>query len=114
MTFIQKMRTLFKLAITVDAQAQTALKRKWAQWKSGWGGTPFTSNHFNYHSSSITETSRATISLEPPAAAVSSGHKENSHFLSKAETNANGQQKKSQTCINGEVDMLNKMETSII
>lgn len=108
------MRTLFKLAITVDAQAQTALQRKWAQWKSSWGETPFTSNHFNYHSSSITETSRATVSLEPPAAAVPSGQKENSCFLSKVQPNANGQQKKSQTCINGEVDKLNKTEPTVI
>lgn len=58
-----------------NAEAQTALRRKWAQWKTawgktGWGVTPITNNsHFNYHTnSSITETSRATISLEHPAA----------------------------------------------
>ncbi|KAM9351116.1 calcitonin gene-related peptide type 1 receptor [Symphorus nematophorus] len=100
-----------------NAEAQTALKRKWAQWKSawgktGWGETPITNNHFNYHSSSITETSRATISLEQPAAALST-HNENSHFLSKVQHNANGQQN-SKTCSNGEVDMVNKLETTDI
>ncbi|CAN9515850.1 unnamed protein product [Ophioblennius macclurei] len=55
-----------------NAEAQTALQRKWAQWKSawwktGWGETPIASNHFNSHTnSSITETSRVAISLEPP------------------------------------------------
>lgn len=67
---------------------------------------PITNNHFNYHSSSITETSRATISLEHPDA------EQNSHVLFKERKNTNGQQKDSKTCSNGEVDMLNKMETT--
>ncbi|KAE8293134.1 Calcitonin gene-related peptide type 1 receptor [Larimichthys crocea] len=96
-----------------NAEAQTALKRKWAQWKSAWGKTswgdmPITNNHFNYHSSSITETSRATISLEHPDAPS----EQNSHVLFKERKNTNGQQKDSKTCSNGEVDMLNKMETT--
>lgn len=104
------MRNVFKLTIIVDVQAQTALRRKWVQWKSawgktGWGNTPITNNHFNYHSSSITETSRATISLEAPVPAPS-GHNEN--FLS------NGEQKNSKTCSNGEVDVFSKLETTDI
>ncbi|XP_035512026.1 calcitonin gene-related peptide type 1 receptor [Morone saxatilis] len=90
-----------------NAEAQTALKRKWAQLKSAWGKTPITNNHFNYHNSSITETSRATINLEQPAAAPSV----NSHFV---QQKANGQQKNSKTCSNGEVDMINKLETTDI
>ncbi|XP_028265516.1 calcitonin gene-related peptide type 1 receptor [Parambassis ranga] len=116
-----------------NAEAQTALKRKWSQWKStwgktGWGETPITNNHFNYHtSSSITETSRATINLEQPAAATtttatavaaaaapSTVQKENSHFLSMVQQKANGQEKKSHTRTNGEVDMLNMLETTDI
>lgn len=69
---------------------------------------PITNNHFNYHSSSITETSRATISLEHPDAPS----EQNSHVLFKERKNTNGQQKDSKTCSNGEVDMLNKMETT--
>ncbi|XP_068589054.1 calcitonin gene-related peptide type 1 receptor isoform X1 [Cebidichthys violaceus] len=97
-----------------NAEAQTALQRKWAQWKSacgktGWGETPTTNNHFNYHNnSSITETSRVTSCSEGPDA-VPSEPKESSHFLS--QERANGQQKE---CSNGEVDMLNKMETTDI
>lgn len=56
-----------------NAEAQTAVRRKWAQWKgawgkTGWGVTPITHNsHSNYHTnSSITETSRATMSLDHP------------------------------------------------
>ncbi|XP_054464853.1 calcitonin gene-related peptide type 1 receptor [Anoplopoma fimbria] len=99
-----------------NAEAQTALRRKWAQWKSawgktGWGETPNSNNHFNYHNnSSITENSRATICSEEPAA-VPSEQTESSHFLSQVEQKANGQQT---TCSNGEVDMLNKMETTDI
>ncbi|XP_019945091.2 calcitonin gene-related peptide type 1 receptor [Paralichthys olivaceus] len=93
-------------------EAQAALKRKWAQrkfarGKSGWGETPITSNHFNSHTnSSITEMSRATISLEQPAAATS-GENESSISLS------NGQ-KKNNTCNNGEVDILKEVETTDI
>ncbi|XP_044068840.1 calcitonin gene-related peptide type 1 receptor isoform X2 [Siniperca chuatsi] len=99
-----------------NAEAQTALQRKWAQWKSawgktGWGETPITKNHFNYHTnSSITETSRATINLEQPSAP--SEQNKNSHFLFSMQQKANGQQTNSQTCHNGEVDMLNKLETT--
>lgn len=57
-----------------NGEAQTAVRRKWTQWKSawgktGWGVTPITNNsHSNYHTnSSITETSRATLSLEHPS-----------------------------------------------
>ncbi|XP_049437560.1 calcitonin gene-related peptide type 1 receptor [Epinephelus fuscoguttatus] len=97
-----------------NAEAQTALKRKWAQWKSawgktGWGDTPI--NNFSYHNnSSITETSRATISMEHPTAALSEQN-EDSHFLSQVQQKANGQQK---TCSNGEVDMLYNSETTNI
>lgn len=96
-------------------EAQTALQRKWVQWKSawgktGWGDTPITNNHFNYHNSSITETSRATINLEQPPVAPPE-HNENTSFL---QYNANGRQKNSGTCSNGEVDMPNKLETSDI
>ncbi|XP_020491646.1 calcitonin gene-related peptide type 1 receptor isoform X1 [Labrus bergylta] len=91
-----------------NAEAQTALRRKWAQWKSawdktGWGDTPITNNHYSYHhNSSITETSRVTMSLEQPAALPSAQHV-NSDAVSE-------EQQKS----NGEVDMLNKLETTDI
>ncbi|GLD74608.1 calcitonin gene-related peptide type 1 receptor-like protein [Lates japonicus] len=102
-----------------NAEAQAAVQRKWAQWKFAWGRpgsgeTPITNNHFNYHTnSSITETSRATISLEQPASPPFD-HQENSHILSMVQQKANGQQKNNNTCSNGEVDMLNKMETTDI
>ncbi|XP_068453650.1 calcitonin gene-related peptide type 1 receptor-like [Clinocottus analis] len=89
-----------------NAEAQTALKRKWAQsaWvKTSWGETPITSYH---HNSSITETSRVTVCSEEPV----SGHfvsNEGRHFLPEVQQRANGQQK---TCSNGEADPLNKME----
>lgn len=72
--------------VVVDTQAQTALRRKWDQWRSGcgkfsWGEPPIINSHFNYQNSSITETSRATISLELPTAAVPSTPKENSTSL---------------------------------
>ncbi|XP_036958696.1 calcitonin gene-related peptide type 1 receptor isoform X1 [Acanthopagrus latus] len=93
-----------------NAEAQTALRRKWVQWKSawgktGWGNTPITNSHFNYHSSSITETSRATINLEAPVPAPP-GHGEN--FLS------NGGQKNNKTCSNGDADVFSKLETTDI
>ncbi|KAI3357168.1 hypothetical protein L3Q82_015630 [Scortum barcoo] len=100
-----------------NAEAQTALQRKWAQWKSawgmtGWGDTPISNNHFNSHTtSSITETSRATISLEQPAT-VPVEHHEKSYFLAKMQQKVNGQ--KSKTCSNGDVDTLNKLETTDI
>lgn len=112
LTFIQKINPCF--TITVDVQAQTALQRKWAQWKYAWGktgwGTPITKNHFN--NSSITETSRATINLEQPSA--SSEQNENRPFMSNMQQKANGQQKNSKTCSNGEMDRLNKLETTDI
>ncbi|XP_068601343.1 calcitonin gene-related peptide type 1 receptor [Brachionichthys hirsutus] len=91
-----------------NAEAQTAVKRKWAQWKSawdktGWGDTTITSSHFNYHSSSATETSRAAISLEPPAAAASGQRGDG------LQQNANGSKKNGDTCSNWEVDTLNTM-----
>ncbi|KAI9531215.1 hypothetical protein NQZ68_000710 [Dissostichus eleginoides] len=92
-----------------NTEAQTALRRKWDQWKSawgktGWGDTPMIHSHHN--NSSFTETSRATINLED---AANSKRDENSHFLSLEQEKANGQQK---TSSNGEVDMLNKLETT--
>ncbi|XP_034731528.1 calcitonin gene-related peptide type 1 receptor isoform X1 [Etheostoma cragini] len=98
-----------------NAEAQTALRRKWVQWKSAWGKTGWgettTNYHFNSHNnSSITETSRATISLEQPAASASE-RKESSHFLFQVPQKANGQQK---TCNNGKIDMLNQLETTNI
>ncbi|KAM6981907.1 calcitonin gene-related peptide type 1 receptor [Tautogolabrus adspersus] len=91
-----------------NSEAQTAVRRKWAQlkcaWgKAGWGDTPITNNHYSYHhNSSITETSRVNINLEQPADSPSTQH-ENSHAVSE-------EQQKS----NGEVDMLNKLETTDI
>lgn len=92
-----------------NAEAQTALKRKWSQWKSAWGKTgwdetPITSYH---HNSSITETSRVTICSEDSAAAVPSEPNEGSHFLPQEQQRTNGQQK---TDSNGEADAPNKME----
>ncbi|XP_073326025.1 calcitonin gene-related peptide type 1 receptor isoform X2 [Pagrus major] len=93
-----------------NSEAQTALQRKWAQLKSawgktGWGDTPINNSNFNYHSSSITETSRATINLEAP---VPSPSEQNVNFL------PNGKQKNSKTCSNGEVDVFSKLETTDI
>ncbi|XP_034552584.1 calcitonin gene-related peptide type 1 receptor isoform X2 [Notolabrus celidotus] len=88
-----------------NAEAQMALKRKWAQCKSAWGHTPMTNSY--HHNSSITETSRATINLEQPAAAASMQHKDG-NSLSKE------QQMSSKTRSNGEVDTLNKLETTDI
>ncbi|KAM7410874.1 hypothetical protein PAMA_021033 [Pampus argenteus] len=101
-----------------NAEAQTALRRKWAQWKSawgktGWGETPISNHHFNYHNnSSITETSRATINLEQHGALFE--QEANNHVLSNLHQDANGQQKKSKACSNGVADMLSKMETTDI
>ncbi|KAM9855181.1 calcitonin gene-related peptide type 1 receptor [Aulostomus maculatus] len=89
-----------------NAEAQAALRRKWMQWKSAWG----TNSHFNYHTnSSITETSRATISLDPHAVPF----KKKENILSRAAPNDNRQEKNSKTFSNGEVDML-KLETTDI
>ncbi|KAG7239836.1 hypothetical protein INR49_030548 [Caranx melampygus] len=107
----------FFIHISSHFQAQQALKRKWAQrrfaWgKTSWGETPIANNLFNYHTnSSITETSRATINLEQPHAKPS---EQNNHFTSKVNQKANGEPKKSNSCSNGEVDMLNKMDTTDI
>lgn len=105
------------MTLVVDPQAQTALKRKWAQWKSncgkfGWGDQPMVSNHF---SSSLTETSRATIGAELPAVlgCLSSPQEESNDVPSKVPANGNGQQKRSKSCSNGEVDT-NRMEASVI
>uniref|UniRef100_A0A7N6B2W2 Calcitonin receptor n=1 Tax=Anabas testudineus TaxID=64144 RepID=A0A7N6B2W2_ANATE len=101
----------FQVKLTIN------LRRKWAQWKSawgktGWGHAPVTNNHFNYHTnSSITETSRMTISLEQPASPTSDPSE---NLLSTVKHNVNGQQNNSSTCKNGEVTMLNKMEDTDI
>ncbi|KAM4563024.1 calcitonin gene-related peptide type 1 receptor isoform 2-T2 [Odontesthes bonariensis] len=97
-----------------NAEAQTAMKRKWVQWKSawgktGWGETPVNSNHFSYHTnSSIAENSRAAVSLEHPATASSFEQKENCNLLSTLQQKANEQEKTS----NGQVDILNMLETT--
>lgn len=105
---------------TFHLQAQTAVKRKWAQWKSncgkfGWGEQPTVSNHFSYHSSSLTETSRATIGLELPSATgcLPSPQKDSSIVLAKVTPNGNVQLKRAKSCSNGEVDV-RKMETTVI
>jgi len=105
---------------TVDIQAQTAMKRKWVQWKSawgktGWGKTPVISNHFSSHTnSSIAETSRAAVSLEHPATASSFQQKENCHLLSTLQQKANEQEKTSKACANGKEEILNMLETTAI
>ncbi|CAJ1055293.1 calcitonin gene-related peptide type 1 receptor isoform X1 [Xyrichtys novacula] len=96
-----------------NSEAQTALKRKWVQWKSawdktGWGETPITNSHFSYHhNSSITETSRTNFSLELPAAAAFTKHETNNSVPKE-------QQRSSVTCGNWEVEKLDKLETSDI
>lgn len=95
-----------------NAEAQAALHRKWVHWKSGcgkscWVETPPTSNNFS--STSITESSCATISLGPAAAASAlSVH----NFPSRVQPNTN-RQEKSKVFSNGEVGMLNKTETPV-
>lgn len=70
-----------------------------------------TNNHFNSHNnSSITETSRATINLEPQVAAAID-RKENSFPLS-LHQETNGQKKNSSSCSNGGVEKLNKVEST--
>ncbi|XP_047457489.1 calcitonin gene-related peptide type 1 receptor [Mugil cephalus] len=101
-----------------NAEAQTAVRRKWAQWKSawgktGWGETPITHNHYHTNSS-ITETSRATISLEDPASGSPFQRKGSSHLMSMVPQKANGQDKSRKVSTNGEVDMLNMLETTNI
>ncbi|XP_007578094.1 calcitonin gene-related peptide type 1 receptor-like [Poecilia formosa] len=70
-----------------NAEAQTALRRKWVQWKIAWGKTglgetPFVSHHFNCHTtSSIVETSRATCSAEVPAEVPSHRQTETCHLM---------------------------------
>ncbi|XP_043954713.1 calcitonin gene-related peptide type 1 receptor isoform X1 [Gambusia affinis] len=74
-----------------NAEAQTALRRKWVQWKIAWGKTglgetPFVSHYFNCHTtSSIVETSNATgsaeVPAEVPAMAPSQRQTENCHLM---------------------------------
>ncbi|CAG6021044.1 calcitonin gene-related peptide type 1 receptor isoform 1-T1 [Menidia menidia] len=104
-----------------NAEAQTAMKRKWAQWKSawgytGWGETPANSNHFSYHTnSSIAETSRATVSLEQPAATATPVQpKGNCHQMALLHHKASSQEKTRKPSTNGEVDINNMLETSDI
>ncbi|XP_071379404.1 calcitonin gene-related peptide type 1 receptor [Centroberyx affinis] len=100
-----------------NAEAQTALRRKWAQlkiaWgKTGWGETNATANsHCNYHTNSITETSRATVSLELPA--------DSNHYLSTGDQKpphqqANGQQSNRRRSGNGETEASQSLETTDI
>ncbi|XP_037540310.1 calcitonin gene-related peptide type 1 receptor-like [Nematolebias whitei] len=102
-----------------NAEAQTALKRKWVQWKSawgktGWGDTPITNNHFSCHTnSSIMESSRATVSLEHPSAASTLQQKETSHLTSPMQ-HKTGQENTSKACPNGQGDIPNMMETTYI
>ncbi|KAK2851059.1 hypothetical protein Q5P01_007335 [Channa striata] len=102
-----------------NAEAQTAVRRKWAEWKpawskTSWGQTRVTSGHFSYHTnSSITETSRATISLELPAA-LPFEQNENPHFLTKLQPKANGEHNTSNICSNGDANMLSMLETTDI
>uniref|UniRef100_A0A3P9K3N6 Calcitonin receptor n=1 Tax=Oryzias latipes TaxID=8090 RepID=A0A3P9K3N6_ORYLA len=96
-----------------NSEAQTALQRKWVQWKSAWGKTgfgetPATNNHFNYHTnSSIAETSRATVNLEHAAPAQLSEPQENSHALSVMQQENSGE---AGSC--GQNDALDKVETT--
>uniref|UniRef100_A0A3P9IAT8 Calcitonin receptor n=1 Tax=Oryzias latipes TaxID=8090 RepID=A0A3P9IAT8_ORYLA len=96
-----------------NSEAQTALQRKWVQWKSAWGKTgfgetPATNNHFNYHTnSSIAETSRATVNLEHAAPAQLSEPQENSHALSVMQQENSGE-----AGSRGQNDALDKVETT--
>ncbi|XP_061592799.1 calcitonin gene-related peptide type 1 receptor-like [Cololabis saira] len=93
-----------------NAEAQTAMKRKWVQWKAawgktGWGDTPMTSSHFNYHTnSSIVETSRTTFSLEQPAGAAA--------LEPPKHGNPNGQDKAGRACSNGQMGIFNMLESA--
>ncbi|XP_076015455.1 calcitonin gene-related peptide type 1 receptor [Genypterus blacodes] len=100
-----------------NAEAQTAVQRKWAQWKfawgkTGWGDTPTTPNsHLNYHTnSSITETSRATVSMELPE------HPEHSKFIFDGVQQTNGKQNNRKRSSNGGADipLTNSLETTDI
>lgn len=102
-----------------NGEAQTAVRRKWTQWKSawgktGWGVTPITNNsHFNYHTnSSITETSRATVSLEHPPG----DHHDHCNALSLVHRKSTAEQehKGKSDCSNGDVDILNRLQSTDI
>lgn len=97
-----------------NSEAQTALRRKWAQlkyaWgKTAWGDAPLSNSHFSsHHNSSITESSRATISLEHPAAAAAfASQHEHSNTVSRE------QHRSDKMCSNGDVDMQNNMENNM-
>ncbi|XP_038160833.1 calcitonin gene-related peptide type 1 receptor [Cyprinodon tularosa] len=80
-----------------NAEVQSALRRKWAQWtvawgKTGWGETSFVSHHLHFHTnSSITETSRTTGSVLVPVSGSSNPQTEHFHLMS-LEQRANGQE----------------------
>uniref|UniRef100_A0A3B4AN80 Calcitonin receptor n=1 Tax=Periophthalmus magnuspinnatus TaxID=409849 RepID=A0A3B4AN80_9GOBI len=102
-----------------NGEAQTAVRRKWAQWKSAWGKTgwgvaPITNHsHFNYHTnSSITETSRATISLEHPPA----DHHDHGPPMSLVhrKSTSEHEHKSKPAYSNGDVDNLNGLQTTDI
>ncbi|XP_037832965.1 calcitonin gene-related peptide type 1 receptor isoform X2 [Kryptolebias marmoratus] len=103
-----------------NAEAQTALQRKWVQWKSawgktGWGDTPIANNHFSSQTnSSIVENSRGTANLEHPAMASALQQKETSPLTSVMQHKTNGQQNTGKACNNGQVDIPNMMETTDI
>ncbi|KAM3872190.1 calcitonin gene-related peptide type 1 receptor-like [Diretmus argenteus] len=92
-----------------NAEAQTALRRKWAQWKVAWGKTGWgetninTNSHCNSHTNSVTETSRFTASLELPEP-----------VLSKDQQQANGQQSYRKRCSNGGTETPRILESTDI
>uniref|UniRef100_A0A8C6UF52 Calcitonin receptor n=1 Tax=Neogobius melanostomus TaxID=47308 RepID=A0A8C6UF52_9GOBI len=104
--------------ISCQQNEKTAVRRKWAQWKSawgktGWGVTPITNSHSNYHTnSSITETSRATVSLEHSAG----DHHDHCNALSLVhrKSTSEPEHKSKSACSNGNVDILNRLQTTNI
>uniref|UniRef100_A0A1A8J1F2 Calcitonin receptor n=2 Tax=Nothobranchius kuhntae TaxID=321403 RepID=A0A1A8J1F2_NOTKU len=97
-----------------NAEAQTALRRKWLQWKSawgktGWGQTPTTNNHCSSHTnSSIVETSRAIghggLEHLAPTSSFQLTRTAKQH-------KTNGQERTSKACTNGQVDIPNTLES---
>uniref|UniRef100_A0A4W5MKD5 Calcitonin receptor like receptor n=1 Tax=Hucho hucho TaxID=62062 RepID=A0A4W5MKD5_9TELE len=90
-----------------NAEVQTCLRRKWAQTKLVW---KWTDSYSHYHTnSSVTETSRATVSLELTAPEGNTIIKPGGSVHYRANGQSNGKH-----CTNGEMDTPRILETTDI
>ncbi|XP_018616046.1 calcitonin gene-related peptide type 1 receptor [Scleropages formosus] len=93
-----------------NGEVQAVLKRHWKQYRTQSGRRLVTSDsHSNYHTNSVTEMSRASISLKTGLPDFTSEKLQSSEAVKQANGQSNGKH-----CSNGDRGALRTLETSVI